>query len=395
MSNNEFCKLIGQCGGCLSPHVPYKEQLLRKEEEIIKLLEKHSIDRSVYLGIAGSDEETGYRNKMEYTFGNEVKGGDLCLGLHKRGGFMSVITTDDCKLVTDDYNKIVAATLEFAKEKNYSFYHKKRHEGLLRHLVIRRGVRTNELLINIITSGQEEFDAPAFSNMILSLRLDDKIIGIVHSVNDRLADMVAADKMKVLYGKPFYEERIAGLSFEVGVFSFFQTNVNTAEKMYKYALSLATDLNNKIILDLYSGTGTISQIASKLTSQSSKITGVEIIKEAVLAAKKSSEENGLTNCEFIEADVLAYIDDLSFKPDIIILDPPRMGIHPKALHKILRAEANEIIYISCNPKTAIPDIAAAKDYGYETRSIKAFDQFPQTNHSEMVVLLSKPDVDSI
>jgi 23S rRNA (uracil1939-C5)-methyltransferase len=382
----EICKHNEGCGGCIYQEIPYQEQIILKGKEVLRLLDEKKVSYGKYLGIEGSPKRTAYRNKMEYTFGDEIKNGEMTLGMHKKGHFMSVVTVDECQLVDPDFNAILKATLDFSMEKGYGYYHKKSHLGLLRNLIIRKGEHTGELLINVVTSSQQEFDGEGFAERILALLLNNTIVGILHTVNDNVADFVYCEKLQILWGRDYYMEEIMTLKFKVSAFSFFQTNILAVEKLYTEALSLIKDLDGKTVYDLYCGTGTITQT---LALRAKKVIGVEIVEEAVAAARENAKMNGLNNCEFIAGDVLAVLDQLPEKPDVIILDPPRVGVHPKALEKLLNYGVNQIIYISCNPKTLAENLSFMQYYGYQTVSVKAFDNFPNTRHIECVVLLNK------
>ena len=329
------------------------------------LISKKEIKVGEYLGIQGSPAQYRYRNKMEYTFGDTVKDGPLCLGMHRKKHFMSIVTVDECQLVPEDFNRILSAVLEFCQEKGYSFYHKKSHEGLLRHLIIRYGVRTE---------------------MITALELDNRVVGVLRTINDRLADAVYCEELKVLWGRDYYMEKIMGLDFKVSAFSFFQTNVEAAARLYTEAIDLIDDFEDKNVFDLYCGTGTITQA---LALKAKTVTGVELVSEAVEAAKENAKLNGLDNCSFIAGDVFEVLEKLEQKPDVIVVDPPRVGIHPKALDKILGYGVKQIVYISCNPKSLTDNLMYIQGNGYEVKKIKAFDNFPMTKHVESVVLLTK------
>lgn len=382
----EICRDSNICGGCVYQGVPYEEQLSNKEGEVRGLLGKKGIRYGEFLPIEAAPSRYGYRNKMEYTFGDMEKDGPTTLGMHKKKHFMSIITVDECQLVHEDFNVILSAVLEFVRERGYSHYHKKRHNGLMRHLIIRRGVRMGEILVNIVTSSEEGFDEDGFIEMLLSLPLEHKLVGILRTVNDRLADAVYCDELKVLYGRDFYMEEILGLKFKVSAFSFFQTNVEAVENLYSYALGLIDDFSNKTAFDLYCGTGTITQTLAK---KAGKAIGVELVAEAVEAAKANAKLNGLDNCCFIAGDVFEVLQNLEEKPDVIVVDPPRMGIKPETLDKIISYGVEQIVYISCNPKTLVDNLYYMQYYGYEVMSVKPFDNFPGTKHCECVALLSK------
>ena len=382
----DICKHKELCGGCIHQGKPYEQQLEEKGNDVSMLISKKEIKVGEYLGIQGSPAQYRYRNKMEYTFGDTVKDGPLCLGMHRKKHFMSIVTVDECQLVPEDFNRILSAVLGFCQEKGYSFYHKKSHEGLLRHLIIRYGVRTGELLVNIVTSSQGEFDDKGFTEMITALELDNRVVGVLRTVNDRLADAVYCEELKVLWGRDYYMEEIMGLDFKVSAFSFFQTNVEAAERLYTEAIDLIDDFEDKNVFDLYCGTGTITQA---LALKAKTVTGVELVSEAVEAAKENAKLNGLDNCSFIAGDVFEVLEKLEQKPDVIVVDPPRVGIQPKALDKILGYGVKQIVYISCNPKSLTDNLMYIQGNGYEVKKIKAFDNFPMTKHVETVVLLSQ------
>ena len=382
----DICKHKELCGGCIHQGKPYEQQLEEKGNDVSMLISKKEIKVGEYLGIQGSPAQYRYRNKMEYTFGDTVKDGPLCLGMHRKKHFMSIVTVDECQLVPEDFNRILSAVLEFCQEKGYSFYHKKSHEGLLRHLIIRYGVRTGELLVNIVTSSQGEFDDKGFTEMITALELDNRVVGVLRTINDRLADAVYCEELKVLWGRDYYMEKIMGLDFKVSAFSFFQTNVEAAERLYTEAIDIIDDFEDKNVFDLYCGTGTITQA---LALKAKTVTGVELVSEAVEAAKENAKLNGLDNCSFIAGDVFEVLEKLEQKPDVIVVDPPRVGIQPKALDKILGYGVKQIVYISCNPKSLTDNLMYIQGNGYEVKKIKAFDNFPMTKHVETVCLLSK------
>ena len=328
---------------------------------------------------------------MEYTFGDMEKGGTTTLGMHPRGRFMSIITVDECQLVHEDFNTILKATLDFVDSKGYSHYHKKRHTGLMRHLIIRRGVHTGELLVNIVTASDakadgEVFDETAYAEMIMNLPLDNKVVGVLRTINDRLADAVYCDELRILSGRDYYNEEIMGLKFRVSAFSFFQTNVEAVENLYSYAVSLIDDFEGKTAFDLFCGTGTITQV---LARKARKVLGVEIVEEAVEVARQTAEMNGLGTCRFIAGDCFKVLDSIDDKPDVIVVDPPRVGIKNDAMDKIISYGVDQRVYISCNPKSLAENLYYFQYYGYKVESVKPFDNFPFTKHVECAVLLSR------
>ncbi|MEL0939332.1 23S rRNA (uracil(1939)-C(5))-methyltransferase RlmD [Clostridioides difficile] len=390
LETEETCKHFRECGGCTLLSVPYEKQLEIKEKQVMDLFLKQDLFGFQFLGIEGSPENKYYRNKMEYTFGDEVKNGPLTLGLHKKGKHIDIQTVEECMLVDEDFSKILVSSVEFFNEKKLPYYRTMNHKGYLRHLVVRKGIHTNEIMVNIVTSSQEDFDMYEFKDMLLGIDLKAELVGVLHTINDGLADAVQCDELRVLYGRDYIQEEILGLKFKISPFSFFQTNTKGAEVLYSIARDFIGDYNDKVVFDLYSGTGSIGQV---MAGAAKKVYGIEIVEEAVVAANENAKLNGLTNCEFIAGDVAKVVKDLKDKPDLIIVDPPRPGIHKDAIRDICGFGAKEIVYISCNPKSLVVDLVDFKGYGYEIKMVKCMDMFPNTPHCETVALLSKLDVD--
>lgn len=400
------CPHFGVCGGCAYQTLPYDKQLELKKGQVRKLLtpvfakqalldgEAELTDEYVnhiFEGIKGSPVQSAYRNKMEFSFGDEVKDGPLSLGMHKRGSFYDIVSVRECQLVDEDYRKILNTTLDYFTQKGTSYYHRMRHEGYLRHLLVRKAQKTGEILIALITTTQEEQDLQPYVDALLALPLQGKITGVLHTKNDSVADVVQSDETVLLYGQDYFYEELLGLKFKISQFSFFQTNSLGAEVLYETAREFLGDIsddgrNDKTVFDLYSGTGTIAQLLAPVAG---RVIGVEIVEEAVKAARENAKLNNLNNCEFIAGDVLKVIGDIKEKPDFIVLDPPRDGIHPKALQHIIDYQVDRIVYISCKPTSLARDLDIMIEQGYRMERVVAIDQFPGTGHVETVVLLSK------
>ncbi|MBR0104865.1 MAG: 23S rRNA (uracil(1939)-C(5))-methyltransferase RlmD [Firmicutes bacterium] len=380
------CGQFGICGGCAYQNISCEKENEIKKNQVLKLLETAGIKDFEFEGILSSPDLEGYRNKCEFSFGDSEKGGTLQLGMRKTRSMYEVASLADCNIIDSDYRKIAKTVLEFFRSRNETFFHKKLHEGFLRHLVVRKGRVTGEILVNLVTSSQSSLAEDEFVNALLGLELAGKITGILHTVNDNIADVVAADEMRILYGKDFFTEKIMGLEFKVTPFSFFQTNSKGAEVLYSVAKDYAGDSERNVIFDLYCGTGTIAQIMS---SKAKKVIGVELVEEAVEAAKENARRNGIENCEFIAGDVGRVIETLEEKPDVIIVDPPREGLRPNALEKLVEFDAPEIIYISCKPTSLARDLSLLAEKGYKAEKIKCVNQFPRTRHIETVCLLKR------
>ena len=414
LETGRTCSLFGLCGGCTYLSLPYEEQLKVKEEQVKRLLDSvlnKQEEAWIFEGIKGSPKAYEYRNKMEFSFGDEYKDGPLALGMHKRGSFYDIVTVADCEIVDADYRLILQSVRDYFARAKVSFFHRMSHEGYLRHLLVRKASRTGEILVALVTTSQDPWqgetavegslDADAlitgFKDLLLSLEQDGKLVGkfagILHITNDSIADVVQSDHTELLYGQEYFYEELLGLKFKISTFSFFQTNSYSAEVLYQTARDYVGDLggSDKTVFDLYSGTGTIAQL---MAPAAGKVIGVEIVEEAVEAAKKNAAANGLDNCEFIAGDVLKVLDEVEEKPDMIILDPPRDGIHPKALPKIIAYDVEHIVYISCKPTSLVRDLEVFLENGYRVDKAVAVDQFPWTANVETVVLLSKGEVDS-
>ena len=394
------CPHFGICGGCTYQNLSYEAQLALKGQQVKKLMDA-VVDPETYSfeGVKASPNEFGFRNKMEFTFGDEYKDGPLALGMHKRGSFYDIVSVTDCKIVDEDYRKILSCVQQYFAEKKISYYHRMRHTGYLRHLLVRKAVKTKEILIDLVTAGAEHIldgltEAISSEKELLAgmkdalckLDLDGSIAGILHTKNDSVADVVKDEGTEILYGKDYFYDELLGLRFRITPFSFFQINSAGAEKLYSLAREYIGDLTGKKVYDLYSGTGTIAQVLAPVAKE---VTGVEIVEEAVYAAAENAKENQLDNCTFLAGDVLTVLDELTEAPDAIVLDPPREGIHPKAIRKILDYGLSSFVYISCKPTSLARDLEVFLEYGYQPVRAKCVDMFPWTRGIETVVLLSK------
>ena len=324
----DICPHFGICGGCLYQPIPYEKQLAIKEKQVRSLLDAVCPEYE-FEGILGSPLVQGYRNKMEFSFGDEVKDGPMSLGMHKRGSFYDVVTTDECHIVHPDFCKILVCTKEYFEEKKVGFYKKMQHTGYLRHLLVRRAIKTGEILVDLITTtqtdtfeGTEEALLRGWTERLQALPMEGSFAGILHTKNDTLADAVKDEGTDILFGREHFYEELLGLRFQISPFSFFQTN-------------------------------------------------------------------SLGNCEFLAGDVLKVVDELEEKPDLIVLDPPRDGIHPKAIGKILNFGVSHMVYVSCKPTSLARDLEPIQAAGYQVDKVCCVDMFPHTANCETVVSLTR------
>ena len=454
------CQAYPACGGCMYQTLPYEKQLKLKEGMLMDLFAPvlgEDRFQKLFEGILPSPDQTEYRNKMEFSFGDSVKDGPLELGMHKRGSFYDIVDASDCRIVDSDFRQALQLTRDYFRKTGLPFFHRNSHEGYLRHLLVRKAAKTGQILIDLVTTSQitegEEALLTGGKDLLLEASWAGSLTGILHTKNDRISDVVIDEGTDILYGQGYFEEELLGLHFKITPFSFFQTNSRGAEELYRLArtyilhggvagkgeagqddtlekqvtagadvpgpmdradalekqvtagadVSGAIDradaltasaknadqadaLTNKTVYDLYSGTGTIAQI---LSPSAGKVVGVEIVPEAVEAAKANARENGIENCRFLCGDVLKVLDTIEEKPDMIVLDPPRDGVHPKALTKILDYGVEEILYISCKPTSLVRDLPVMEEAGYHPVRMAAVDLFPSTPNVETVVLLSK------
>ena len=410
------CPHAGECGGCSYQSLGYEAQLSLKKSQMIDLfrpvvtkeliknknlvnMEENDIPGyfdEIFEGVEGSPVYEEYRNKMEFSFGDMEKGGKLELGLHRKGSFYDVVTVNKCRIVDSDYRLILDATIGYFRGLNCTYYHKITHEGFLRHLLVRKSVKTGEIMVCLVTSDQIPDITPCcekgiiedWLEMLKNLEFRGTLTSVIHIVNDSFADAVRSDETRILYGRDYIEEELLGLKFKITPFSFFQTNSLSAEVIYSVARDFLKVIGESTgtLFDLYSGTGTIAQLMAPVVK---KVIGVEIVAEAVEAARENAKQNGVNNCEFIADDVLKALDEISDKPDCIILDPPRDGVNPKALRKIIDYGVPYILYISCKPTSLARDFEMLIGSGYVPVRMKCVDQFPATANIETICLLSK------
>lgn len=382
------CNKFKFCGGCTYQNITYDKEIEIKKYNVLKILQNENITDFEFLGINKSDNINCYRNKMEFSFGDTEKDGVLALGMRKRNSYYEVVDANECLIISEDIRKILKTILQYFKNTNEKFYHKMKKSGSLRHLLVREGFFTNQLLVALVSTSELKLNLEPLKNELLSLNLKSEIKGFLHIINDGIADVVKADSLNILYGQDFFYEKLLGLDFKISLFSFFQTNSAGAEKLYTIVKNFVGEVKDQVVFDLYCGTGTISQIVAK---DAKKVIGIELVEEAVLAAKENAKLNNINNCEFISGDVYKVVENINVTPDLIILDPPREGINPKAISKIANFGAKRLVYISCKASSLAKDLNMFIENGYEVKKLEMMDMFPRTYHIETVVLLSKVD----
>ncbi|MCL2217153.1 MAG: methyltransferase domain-containing protein [Defluviitaleaceae bacterium] len=412
-----ICEHFGRCGGCAYLDISYEDELTLKKNALVECLGEYGF---LVKSLKPSPLPVGYRNKMELAFGDESKDGRLALGMRKKRSYYEVATPLDCVLIPDDFKKIIEYVLEYFREAGEAFFHRKRHIGALRHLVLRHGAFTGEILINLSATSALQAPLEPFVQGLTSLPLAGKIVGILHSVNDGVADAVKNENVRLLWGRDYFYEEICGLRFKVAAHAFFQTNSSAAEVLYEIVKDYAAEGNfnpkrlsiidesgflsaisdperrikfpsaaNSTAYDLYCGTGTIAQIIAPLFE---RVVGIELVEDAILSAKDNAKLNFITNCEFHAGDVFDVLRNLpGTRPGVIVVDPPRDGLHPKALSQISALASPRLIYVACKPSSLARDLVLLAKAGYTPVKIDAVDMFPRTPHVECCALLRLAD----
>ncbi|PUU87492.1 23S rRNA (uracil(1939)-C(5))-methyltransferase RlmD [Halanaerobium sp.] len=386
VKNKDLCVHYDRCGGCSIQEVPYSKQLENKKNTLLDIFKEKEIDIDNFEGILASPDIYEYRNNMEFSFGDLKKGGKLQLGMHPRGRMFDVITVDQCLLVDQDFRDILSTIIDYCRTNEFKKYHVKLREGFLRNLVIRKGINTGEVAANLVTTSQQDHDFSPLTEKLKTLALKGELVGFVQTINDGFSDQVSCDEMKIYHGRNYFYDQLLDNKFKIDSLSFFQTNTKGAELLYSEAEKYIGSAKEKIVYDLYCGAGTISQ---SIAADAAKIYGIEIDPDAAERAAENAEINNVQNTKYIAGDVLEEINNIDQQPDLLIIDPPRPGINPKALAKIAAVDSDEILYISCNPKSLARDLKELEIHNYRLKKFKAVDMFPHTKHLEVITLLKK------
>lgn len=391
-----FCKHFGTCGGCKWQMLPYQKQLEYKQQEVEQNLRRiGKTELPGILPIVGGDDSIHYRNKLEFTFSNkryllpgEMESGVIiqenALGFHVPRIFDKVIDIETCYLMDDVNNRIRNTIRSFALENNFTFYDIRQHTGWLRNIILRL-CTTGELMLNICLNYDAEEDREKLFGHLL--KQVPEITTLLYTINPKWNDSIYDLTPQVYSGKGYAIEKLENYLFKISAKSFFQTNTRQAEKLYRIARDFAGLTGNEIVYDLYCGTGSIGIFVSGLAK---KVIGVEVIEEAIEDAKENAALNNIHHAEFFTGDVIKICNDEFFathgRPDVIITDPPRAGMHEKLVNKLLEIAAPTIVYVSCNTATQARDIALLNEK-YSVEKIQPVDMFPHTHHIECVVLL--------
>lgn len=403
-SSREVISQFQEISGAPYIFVPVEDQETVKKDSTLEIYKRIGFVKNVddvFDEFISSPIHYFYRNKMEYSFSSiehDVETGEelddaFALGFKRRGTWWKVESLNKPSgLFDEQWETFLPKLREFLKSTGLPAWHPPQKTGFFRHIVVRKSFQQDQLLLNFVTSssGLKKFNSKDLVEFLVE-HLGDKIAGVQHTINDNVADRAKIEngECELLYGKPIVIERLLGLEFEISMESFFQTNPKSAEKLYTKALSYVLEEEIKsddVVMDLFCGTGTIGQILSSQV-KGIKVVGVDIVEEAIIDARKNAERNNIQGVDFYAADVGKFLREYPQfigKIRTIILDPPRAGIAPKTLQKVIDLGAKDIVYISCNPSTQARDTILLKEAGYELQKLTLVDQFPHTGHIESI-----------
>jgi len=394
------CKFFGVCGGCKQQDLNYESQLKYKQEQALDILEHLGGFKDFeYQNIAPSANIFYYRNKMEYSFADrrwlrkeeidtDVER-NFALGLHLPNIYDKVLDIDECFLQSAGSNKILNFTREFFKQRNITIYSTKTHSGYLRNLIIKKTHHSNDLMVNLVTSGENHELLTEYKNGLLEAV--PEVTTVINNINEKMGQTAFGDYEIIYHGDGYIYETIGGFKFRISASSFFQTNTLQAELLYKTALDFGMINKNDVVYDLYSGAGTISVYIS---NSAREVFAFETVEASVRDAESNRQLNGVENVHFITADLnrsfLQIVDKNKIpEPNVIIIDPPRGGMNPVTIRDVVKLAPERIVYISCNPATQVRDMKLFREEGYRLIKVKPVDMFPHTYHIESVALLEK------
>lgn len=381
------CRHFSECGGCSWQDLRYSKQLEIKKNHVVSCIERiGGLENVLVRDVMASNEIFGYRNKMEFSFNVHPELG-FTVGLHKRGSYADIFDLTECHLPPEVFAKIVVWYRDYVKRNQITVYDVENHRGYMRFLVIRQAKKTNDLMINIVTNFGE---FPGLDNLVNEMTAAfPEITTIVHNQNGQRSNIAVGEKETVLFGSGYLTEKTMGQSFRIRANSFFQTNSIQAEKLYQTAFDMLAPQKKDHVLDLYCGTGTISIcIAPRVGS----VIGVEQVADSIVVANENAVLNSCSNVSFVQSDVKDYLTqwrDSDKKFDIVITDPPRSGMHPKVLKRLMEMSPAKILYISCNPATFARDANAFVSDGYKLTQVQPVDMFPHTRHIELAAVFYK------
>lgn len=389
------CKYFDWCGGCTWQNMNYKDQLHFKKKIVKDALERiGGVEEIPVNDVLPSPVSFGYRNKMEFSFSDrrwllpeelhqEKIRKDFALGLHVPGTFDKILNVEECLLQSEVANQILAFVSRWVQEKGLQPYGIRSHQGFLRFLVLRQSAFNGEMMVNIVTAREEPETLKPLARLLMQKW--PQVVSVVNNINTRLAQIAMGEKEIVLAGRSYIQDKIGDFLFNISSNSFFQTNTRQAERLYRLTLEYGEINAHSVVWDLYAGTGTITLF---LAEKAKEVIGFEVVPSAVKDAQKNAEEHHVENVRFVEGDLLKTMEQTEPKPDIIVTDPPRSGMHEKVLHLINRLAPERMVYVSCNPTTLARDLKILNQR-FSIEKVQPVDMFPQTYHIETVVKLKR------
>ena len=388
------CEHFKYCGGCTIQQMEYKKQLFYKEKQVFEIMQKIGLIKNPNINsIIPCEKIFHYRNKMEFTFSDnpwyikDESYENVIIGLHVPKRFDKILNINECHINEKVFNEIISICKKVSNKEKLISYNVVKHTGFLRYLVIRIGAHTNQIMVNFVTAGSE----PKMMKLFVEALINNipNITSIVNTINNK-KNNTATGNTKLLFGEAFITEKIGDYVFKISANSFFQTNSYQVEHLYNYIKRTAKLNKNDILYDLYCGTGTIGIFLSKYVK---KVYGIEIIEDAIEDAKYNASMNNVTNIEFFCGDLKDVFTNEPVqkleKPDVVILDPPRPGLHPKAIADLIKLAPKKIVYVSCNPSTLARDIEILNTNNYSVEDIQPVDMFPHTPHIECIATLKR------
>jgi len=378
------CRVFPKCGGCVFRHISYEAELRYKEQRVKDAFERIGHIDVITEPIQESEKYNHYRNKAQYPVENQ--NGRLITGFYAPFSHR-VINCRSCLLQPPEFEGILKVVSRWAEKYKISVYNEKTHSGLLRHVYIRKGFGTNEIMVCVVINGEKVFKSDKLTDALLKENKNIKTVLFNHNLEN--TNVILGDKNTVIHGRGYIEDVLCGKHFRLSPLSFYQVNRDQAERLYEKAAEFALGKGAKTVLDLYCGTGTIGLT---LADRVEKLIGVEIVPDAVRDAKVNAEINDIKNAEFICADAAkaaAELKERKIKPDAVIIDPPRKGCEKELLKTVAQMQPERIVYVSCDPATLARDCAELENLGYKTAAAKPYDMFPRTAHVETVVLMSR------
>jgi 23S rRNA (uracil1939-C5)-methyltransferase len=379
------CAHFGVCGGCAWQDLDYPLQLVHKQAQVVDALERlGAFSEPPIEAMVAAQDLYGYRNKLEYSWSQTAAG--PALGFHQVGRWDRLVAVDHCHIASEAGNDVRRAFEVWARELGLEAYDQRSGTGWLRHLVVREGAATGELLAVLVTAPG---DVPGVDR--LARLMPSGVVGVVHARNPGVAEVTAGLEQTLLIGRDWFTERLGGLEFQVSPGAFMQTNTVMAERLYAIAVELAELEPDDVVWDLYCGAGAIGVLAA---ARAGSVYGIEISPESIAGARRNAAANGIANAEFIAGDVAKSIRPLlerAPRPQVVFVDPPRSGLTPKAVRRVLELAPDRVVYVSCNPTTLAPNARQLVDGGYRLERVRPLDMFPHTPHIECVALLRRAE----